>query len=757
MVRMIRTSAFLVLAAWLFPSPALAQSEWERQVNEQLRQAGTVFEADGYALAGEVQTGTLNQQASADIDVTLQAGVGHMIIAVCDDDCSDIDLRLLDGAGNEVDSDFEDDAFPIVSVTPAQTALYRVHVYMANCTSQPCFYGVGVYSQGGVAQAVGSGERHEGRLVSSDRTLGSGEYYDVYTINGRSGEQVVVDLRSSEFDPYLIVIAPDDEQFENDDHEGDAGRSLVSLQVPQDGEYRVVVTSYKAGETGAYDLRIDRPGTSRAGARVERGSLAAGDRQLGTGEYYDTYTFEGQPGQHARLDVSSTQFDTYLILVDPSDEHQENDDAEGLPGHSVIETEITDVGTYTVGVTSYKPGEGGAYELSMELGAASPRAAQRDVVTLALGGGTSGRLESGDQQLESGEWGDVYVFEGTEGTSISVELTSSEFDPYLQVQTPSGEKIDNDDYEGSRNRSRVDLTLRESGRYRVLATSYQAGETGGYQLSLSGGGAAVAAAAVAAAPAVSTGTGKIFGVFVGIGDYPGEQNDLSFTAEDARRAYSALTQVGLRSEDAVVLTDAQATRGGVQTALGSLGGRMGPNDVLVFFFSGHGNRVPRSGPQAADPDAIDETLVLYDGDLSDDEMNATFANLSAGTSVFILDACFSGGFVKDVITVPGRMGLFSSEEMVTSSVAAKFRAGGYLAVFLADAVGNGLADVDGDGAISAIELTQYVHERYREDVKSAGPGEVVRTGGPQLGYQHLVTDLGSIGAYDVLFRLAEPR
>ncbi|NIR99882.1 MAG: hypothetical protein GWN99_02225, partial [Gemmatimonadetes bacterium] len=62
----------------------------------------------------------------------------------------------------------------------------------------------------------------------------------------------------------------------------------------------------------------------------------------------------------------------------------------------------------------------------------------------------------------------------------------------------------------------------------------------------------------------------------------------------------------------------------------------------------------------------------------------------------VLDACFSGGFAKDVISAPGRMGLFSSEEDVTSSVAAKFRAGGYLAVFLADAVGDGLADADAD-------------------------------------------------------------
>ena len=98
------------------------------------------------------------------------------------------------------------------------------------------------------------------------------------------------------------------------------------------------------------------------------------------------------------------------------------------------------------------------------------------------------------------------------------------------------------------------------------------------------------------------------------------------------------------------------------------------------------------------------------------------------------------------------MGMFSSEEDVTSSVAAKFRAGGYLAVFLADAIADKLADSDGDGMINAIELSQYVHERYRADLKSVEPGEYVRTGGPQLGFQHLVVDRGSIAPYDILFR-----
>jgi hypothetical protein len=115
-----------------------------------------------------------------------------------------------------------------------------------------------------------------------------------------------------------------------------------------------------------------------------------------------------------------------------------------------------------------------------------------------------------------------------------------------------------------------------------------------------------------------------------------------------------------------------------------------------------------------------------------------------------LDSCFSGGFAKDIVSAPGRMGIFSSEEDITSNVADKFRAGGYLSHFLDEAIAQGLADSDKNNSITAIELSQYLHERYRSDVKSTRPADVVRTE-MTLGYQHLVVDRGSIGAYDVLF------
>jgi hypothetical protein len=615
-------------------------------------------------------------------------------------------------------------------------------------------------SGGGVAAAEPGVRVESERLAAGDDTLRSGEYRDSYTFQGRPGQLATVDLRSAAFDPYLIVIDPTGKQHENDDHEGDGHRSLVSYELPEDGTYRVWATSYKKGETGAYDLRIQ---VGSAGAaevasrpRVETGRLAAGDDTLRTGEYVDSYTLEGRPGQHITVDVSSNEFDTYVMVVPPRGERLWNDDVEGRPRHSVIDADLTEAGQYRVAVTSYKRGETGAYELRIDYGTAAAANAtpspSRDVAAIAFGETQTGTLSADDARLTSGEYRDLYAFEGATGDSIIVELQSGAFDPYLSLIPPGegGDQIDNDDADGRQDLSRVAVRLRANGRYRIMVTSYAADKTGSYRLSLR---RATGTAVVTRLPA-ATGAGRVYGVFVGISNYGGRANNLLYTADDARRMYDAMQRgAGMRAADAVVLVDQQATLAAVRQAIQRIGAQAGPNDMFVLFYSGHGGRNPRQTFQPADPDNLDETLAFYDDDLTDDALGQLLDGIHAKVSLLVFDACFSGGFSKDVISAPGRMGLFSSEEDVTSGVAVKFRAGGYLAQFIAEAVGGRLADDDGEPGITALELSQYLHERYRADVKSGGPGDsFVRTGGPQTGYQHLVVDRGSIEPYAVLFR-----
>jgi hypothetical protein len=608
--------------------------------------------------------------------------------------------------------------------------------------------------EGATDVAVNTEQRN--RLGSGDARLSSGEYRDDHSFDGQRGQFAVIDLRSSEFDPYLIVSTPGGEQFDNDDYEGDVNRSLISFYLDETGSYEVTVTSYEENETGSYTLDINVDDPVASGSVLEQfGMLENGDETLAGGEYIDYYEIEGRPGQRVSVSLLSEEFDTFLVLIDPMGGKQENDDA-GDSTDSMLVAELTETGTYRVAVTSYAVGETGRYQLSIDRNDSSARRPRdsRDVQTLTLGEAASGELEAGDQLLDDGKYQDIYVFDGSSGQSVQIDMRSTEFDTYLSLVTPQGDAIDNDDFNGSTSRSAIDLNLTETGRYRVIVTSYEAAEEGRYQLTVRSDAVSPSSET---AVGDGTGAGRTYGIFAGISDYPGTDSDLDFTAEDAIRVRDAVIRGGgMQPEDAITLTDSDATLANVQNALLDIASRAGVDDTVVFFYSGHGGRVTRSaGPETSDPDSIDETLVLYDGEIRDDEMRGLLGQIEAGTTLVFLDSCFSGGFAKDIISVPGRMGMFSSEEDVTSQVAVKFRAGGYLSVFLDEAIGDRLADGNSDGSVTAIELSEYVHLRYRNDVKSADPNDFVRTRGPQSGYQHLVVDRGSVGPYDVLF--TQPR
>ena len=106
-----------------------------------------------------------------------------------------------------------------------------------------------------------------GRLQAGDKTIASGEFVDSYGFVGRQGDTIEIDLTSSEFDPYLILFAPEPhEQLDNDDYQGSTSRSFLSATLPANGLYRVAVTSYQPGDSGAYQLAIRSGGGAATGA-----------------------------------------------------------------------------------------------------------------------------------------------------------------------------------------------------------------------------------------------------------------------------------------------------------------------------------------------------------------------------------------------------------------------------------------------------------------------------------------------------------
>lgn len=96
-----------------------------------------------------------------------------------------------------------------------------------------------------------------------------------------------------------------------------------------------------------------------------------------------------------------------------------------------------------------------------------------------------GELGNGDNVLPvDNSYFDAYSFEGQAGQTVTLGMSSLEFDPYLILLSPNGDDIAQDNNSGGNRNARIRLRLPETGRYILLANSHQGGESGRYRLSL---------------------------------------------------------------------------------------------------------------------------------------------------------------------------------------------------------------------------------------------------------------------------------
>ena len=85
---------------------------------------------------------------------------------------------------------------------------------------------------------------------------------------------------------------------------------------------------------------------------------------------------------------------------------------------------------------------------------------------------------------------------------------------------------------------------------------------------------------------------------------------------------------------------------------------------------------------------------------------------------------------------------------MTSLVADRFKAGGFLSYFLRPAL-QGEADEDGDGIVTAGELSTYVRRRFRRE------GDIpAETREDQQNFQNILVERGGVNVDDVVVRLA---
>ncbi|SOD03109.1 hypothetical protein SAMN05216486_10823 [bacterium JGI 053] len=121
--------------------------QWTQTVLRQLSTVDGIARNEGMTRLGNPLVGSLTPRATTMLQMNLQAGRRYRLFGVCDNDCSDLDLRLVDPSGAAVAEDVAADDVPIVAYTAQRSGSYRVQVIMTTCSVSPCRYGVSLYGR----------------------------------------------------------------------------------------------------------------------------------------------------------------------------------------------------------------------------------------------------------------------------------------------------------------------------------------------------------------------------------------------------------------------------------------------------------------------------------------------------------------------------------------------------------------------------------------------------------------------------------
>lgn len=124
--------------------------------------------------------------------------------------------------------------------------------------------------------------------------------------------------------------------------------------------------------------------------------------------------------------------------------------------------------------------------------------------------------------------------------------------------------------------------------------------------------------------------------------WDGRLQACEYDAQDMQRIAEA------NEFDSTILLSPEATSENVSNAIRTAADELEPGDMLFLTYSGHGGQVPDTNSDEKG-DATDETWVLYDRQLVDDELYALWASFAPGVRIFVLsDSCHSGSVTRDL-------------------------------------------------------------------------------------------------------------
>ena len=219
---------------------------------------------------------------------------------------------------------------------------------------------------------------------------------------------------------------------------------------------------------------------------VGSGTLSPNDCQLSDGSFVDFHA-TSTPEAGAYRFRQGAPFDTYLLLAMPDGTTiGENDDELETGTNSGIKA-LLPAGNYLLGASSFEPGVTGDYDIasttiSTDVTGCDPFFIVKNITTVQNIATTDCNLAgAGATPI----YADGYFIFLNAGTSITINMTSTALDSFLQLVRLDGQVVaQNDNIDATTKDARITFTVTQSNYYAIFTRSVPTTAVGTYTLTI---------------------------------------------------------------------------------------------------------------------------------------------------------------------------------------------------------------------------------------------------------------------------------
>lgn len=327
-------------------------------------------------------------------------------------------------------------------------------------------------------------------------TMQASSYAKQYTFKMKAGHTYTIDLISSDksgkkLDTFLRLENPTGKKLAMDDDGGGFPNARIVYKAIQDGDYKIIATSFEANQTGAFTLKIFDADFVDALVSGKADVLKAVRIPV--------------PAVTALLEklsqVKITPHINALIV-----------DVKGLPQPNKEIVIHWEKGSQTLksnmeGVVRFALAKEKSRKLSIDL----PKDLRALVALTNKDGQSLGLFSKDDPSIEKVKsaggkiaktidgtikktdpfdierekcWRHVHEFKMEKGKTYTLDLSSEEFDAYMRLEHDEKGKIAEDDDGAGNLNSRIVFAADADGIYRIVVTTCDPGQIGTYRLTI---------------------------------------------------------------------------------------------------------------------------------------------------------------------------------------------------------------------------------------------------------------------------------